>query len=225
MHGHITATALAKVEAIAAVADAYAVVCYLDNDTLAVRPTDLSLAAPGAQPLAAVPDMSVSTGLDHGDFFRNCDRHGLSPRYFNSGLMVIDTAAWNRRGMAQRYEASLRAHASHCPYRDGACSDLDQCALNLAAQGAWEPLPLALNVQKSAFQTALWATARIRHFTGPEKFLPIAPHRADALELALSPTSRGPVPTSACPCRAPGWGFPTGPTPSGGRHTAGGSRG
>lgn len=181
-HGHITSTAYAKLEAIEAMSNEYDTVCYLDNDTLAVRPLDLAAATPRTQPLAAVPDLSISTGLDYPDFFDNCRKHGLEPRYFNSGMFVLDTARWRDSGIPRRYESCLKAHAEFCCYRDGPCNDLDQCALNLAARGAWETLPLAFNVQKSAFQTRLWDAARIRHYTGSDKFLPMRPYRTDHLE-------------------------------------------
>lgn len=183
--GHITATAFAKVEAIEAVAGAYDHVCYLDNDMLTMRPVDLRRAAPRHLPLAAVPDLSVSTGLDNPAFFRNCETHGLPRRYFNSGFLSIDVARWRDRSMAARYHAAVENHKAFCPYWDGPCQDLDQCALNLAAGGDWETLPIGFNVQKSAFQTCHWQRALIRHYTGPEKFLPVKPHRADGLEHSL----------------------------------------
>lgn len=184
-HGHITPTAYAKADAIAEVSDAYDTVCYLDNDTLAMRPLDLATAAPVKHPLAAAPDLSVSTGFDNPAFFDNCDKHGLEGRYFNSGLLVIDVAKWRDSGMPERYVSAVRKHAEFCPYWDGPCIDLDQCAFNIAAEGAWETLPLKFNVQKSAFQTTFWDTALIRHYTGPEKFLPARSHRVDRQERSV----------------------------------------
>ncbi|MDG4883997.1 glycosyltransferase [Mesorhizobium sp. WSM4884] len=183
--GHITPTAYAKTDAIAMVSNEHDVICYLDNDTLAVRPLDLEIAAPKTQPLAAVPDLSVSTGSDNPAFFANCDKHGLQRRYFNSGLLVINASRWIASGIPERYEAAVKAHADFCPYWDGACNDLDQCAFNIAAGGSWETLPLEFNVQKSAFQTAYWDRALIRHYTGPEKFLPARAHRADRKERSV----------------------------------------
>jgi lipopolysaccharide biosynthesis glycosyltransferase len=182
---HITTTAYAKARAFAEVSDDHDTVCYLDNDTLAMRSMDLAAFAPHVQPLAAAPDLSVSTGFDNPEFFCNCDKHGLERRYFNSGLLVIDVARWNDSGIPERYASAIRAHADFCPYWDGPCTDLDQCAFNIAAKGAWETLPVEFNVQKSAFQTKFWKTALIRHYTGPQKFLPAQPHRADRQERAV----------------------------------------
>lgn len=183
--GHITATAYAKLEAIEAVAGAYGNVCYLDNDMLTVRPLDLSELAPKSRPLAAAPDLSISTGLDNPAFFRNCDKNGVERRYFNSGLLALNVPRWRDSGIAERYEKTVRKHAEFCPYWDGACQDLDQCALNMASQGDWKLLPVEFNVQKSAFQTQYWEHARIRHYTGADKFLPLRPHRTDSLEYSL----------------------------------------
>ncbi len=44
---------------------------------------------------------------------------------------------------------------------------------------------MALNLQKSAYQTDLWASAVCRHYTGKSKFLPVQPHRCDAREYKL----------------------------------------
>jgi len=184
-HGHITATAFAKVDAIASISDQHEIVCYLDNDTLAMRPLDLIVAAPADCPLAAVPDLSISTGLDNRAFFHNCEKHGLERRYFNSGLLVIDVARWRDSGIADRYAAAISAHESFCPYWDGSCVHLDQCLFNMAACGEWETLPICFNVQKSAFQTRFWDNALIRHYTGREKFLPSRAYRADKQERSL----------------------------------------
>jgi hypothetical protein len=181
-HGHITSTAYEKTEAIATVSGEHDVVCYLDNDTLAMSPLDLALAAPKTQPLAAVPDLSISTGFDNPAFFENCDKHGLERRYFNSGFMAINVSRWIGSGIPERYDSAVKEHADFCPYWDGSCIHIDQCAFNIAANGAWETLPLEFNVQKSAFQTAYWDRALIRHYTGPEKFLPATAHRIDSKE-------------------------------------------
>lgn len=184
-HGHITSTAFEKAAAIAAVSGDHDVVCYLDNDTLAVRPLDLAAAAPTTRPLAAVPDLSICTGLDNRAFFENCDKHGLERRYFNSGFMAINVSRWIGSGIPERFSSALKSHAYFCPYWDGSCTHIDQCAFNIAAQGAWETLPVEFNVQKSAFQTSYWDRALIRHYTGPEKFLPAVAHRIDSRERSV----------------------------------------
>ena len=190
-HGHITSTTCEKAEAIAAVSGEHDFVCYIDNDTLAMRSLDLAAFAPKTQPLAAVPDLSISTGFDDPAFFENCDKHGLARRYFNAGLLAINVSRWIDSGIPERYDSVIKTHADFCPYRDGPCTHLDQCVFNIAANGAWETLPLEFNVQKSAFQTALWDRALIRHYTGPEKFLPVKAYRIDRKERSvLSRVSR-----------------------------------
>jgi lipopolysaccharide biosynthesis glycosyltransferase len=184
-HCHITSTAYEKAEAIAAVSSEHDVVCYLDNDTLAMRPLDLAAAAPKTQPLAAAPDLSISTGFDNPAFFKNCDKHGSERRYFNSGFMAINVSRWIGSGIPERYDSAIRTHADFCPYWDGSCIHLDQCAFNIAADRAWETLPVEFNVQKSAFQTTYWDRALIRHYTGPEKFLPARAHRIDRRERSV----------------------------------------
>ncbi|WFP62623.1 MULTISPECIES: glycosyltransferase [unclassified Mesorhizobium] len=183
-HGHITSTAYEKAAAIAAVSGDHDIVCYLDNDTLAMRPLDLADAAPKTEPVAAVPDLSVCTGLDNPAFFRNCDKHGLERRYFNSGFMAINVPRWIGSDIAERFYSAAEMHAQFCPYWDGSCTHVDQCAFNIAAGGRWETLPVEFNVQKSAFQTSYWNRALIRHYTGPEKFLPARAHRIDGKERA-----------------------------------------
>ncbi|WP_027056150.1 glycosyltransferase [Mesorhizobium erdmanii] len=184
-HGHITSTAYEKTEAIAAVSGEHDVVCYLDNDTLVMRPLDLAVTAPKTQPLAAVPDLSISTGFDNPAFFENCEKHGLERRYFNSGLIVINVPRWIGSGIPERYDSLIQRHAEFCPYWDGSCIHVDQCAFNIAANRAWETLPVEFNVQKSAFQTRYWDRALIRHYTGPEKFLPARAHRIDRQERSV----------------------------------------
>ncbi|MBZ9905240.1 hypothetical protein LB557_04340 [Mesorhizobium sp. BR115XR7A] len=184
-HGHITSTAYEKSEAIAAVSGEHEVVCYLDNDTLVMRPLDLAHAAPKTQPLAAVADLSISTGFDNPAFFKNCEEHGLERRYFNSGMIALNVSRWICSGIPERYESLIQTHANFCPYWNGSCIHVDQCAFNIAANRRWEALPLDFNVQKSAFQTSHWHRALIRHYTGPEKFLPARAHRTDSRERAV----------------------------------------
>lgn len=184
-HGHITSTAYEKIEAIATVSGEHDVVCYLDNDTLVMRPLDLADAAPKTQPLAAVPDLSISTGFDNPAFFENCEKHGLERRYFNSGLIILNVSRWICSGIPERYDSLIQTHAEFCPYWNGSCIHIDQCALNIAANRRWETLPVEFNVQKSAFQTSYWDRALIRHYTGPEKFLPASAHRIDSKERSV----------------------------------------
>jgi len=181
----ITPVACGKISAITRYAAEYAHVLYIDGDILAFADMDLHGRADFAEPLAACPDLSMSTGLDIPDFLANCAAHGASPRYFNSGLLFANAAAWNGMDMEARFIEAIRRHGELCPYRGGACDDIDQCPSNMVLNGGWRALPMGLNLQKSAYQTDLWDKATCRHYTGKAKFLPVQPHRCDAREYAL----------------------------------------
>ena len=58
--------------------------------------------------------------------------------YFNSGVMLIDLAAWRSEQLCQRFIDCLRENKKHvwC---------WDQYALNVVLAGAWSPLPLQWN--------------------------------------------------------------------------------
>lgn len=181
----ITPVACGKISAISRYAADYDHVLYIDGDILAFADLDLHGRANFAEPLAACPDLSMSTGVDIPDFLTNCAAHGASPRYFNSGLLFANAAAWNKMDMEARFIDAIRRHSEVCPYRAGTCDDIDQCPSNMVLNGGWRALPMALNLQKSAYQTDLWASAVCRHYTGKSKFLPVQPHRCDAREYKL----------------------------------------
>lgn len=112
-------------------------VIYLDADTLvraSLRPLweiDLGQRAVGAVKDAGFPWMA--TGIDWR-------RHGLRPEnpYFNAGVLLISLEHWRLRDVGPEAFELLR----HNDFRFG-----DQCALNVALQHDWLPLPPTWNMQ------------------------------------------------------------------------------
>jgi lipopolysaccharide biosynthesis glycosyltransferase len=115
-------------------------VIYLDADTLPVRPigelADMSL---GGAVAAAVRDDYIATfGSPEGPAERD---PGLDPGlpYFNSGVLVIDVAAWRRACVADRAARWLAKFGQETEM-------VDQDALNVVLQGDWQELPAMWNV-------------------------------------------------------------------------------
>jgi lipopolysaccharide biosynthesis glycosyltransferase len=109
---------------------------------------------------------------------RNYRELGLDPQgmYFNSGVMVLDLAAWRRADRSQQLMDCLRRHAA-----DVWC--WDQYALNVVFAGRWGALPLAWNFGAHAYDyaavprlasrapllpdqyEAMWRAPQLIHFT------------------------------------------------------------
>jgi lipopolysaccharide biosynthesis glycosyltransferase len=135
--------------------------------------------------IAAVSlDLSIASGLDDPAIFERSKRHGLSPYYFNSGLMIINTRKWRETCAEERFSENFVRHQRCCPYFS-VCPTHDQCVLNMTLGGDAKLLPVAWNVQKSALQTHSWENAIVRHYTGARKFIPIRPWTCDRREYAL----------------------------------------
>ena len=77
----------------------------------------------------------------------NYPEFNISPAapYFNSGVLLINLAAWRREGLPEKMLDCLREHERHvwC---------WDQYALNIALAGHWRPLPLRWNVGTHVFE-------------------------------------------------------------------------
>lgn len=146
-------------------------VIYLDADTLPVRSIqDLLEMDLGGATAAAVRDDYIAT---FGSPFGPAERDpGLDPArpYFNSGVLVIDPAAWRRQRVAERATRWLQ--------RFGPGTELvDQDALNVVLQGDWRELPPVWNVGwgwyepgrcEGPFET-MPQIARILHYTTEDK--------------------------------------------------------
>ncbi|CAN5301185.1 hypothetical protein BH11PSE2_BH11PSE2_02900 [soil metagenome] len=177
--GHISTTTLKKFSAVRDLAGDYERVLYADTDILHFDALPLSTEDFAGRPVAAVYDIAESTGLTDPAFTENCRRGGVSPRYFNAGLMYFDTTACDMAALEARYRVLAADHQTSCPYKAG-CTTNDQCSFNRLFEDAWHALPVTWNVQACARFTPAWAKAAARHYTGPKKFLPIRPWRNDA---------------------------------------------
>ncbi len=184
---HITNTAFLRAQALDALAADYDYILYVDGDVLAFEDIHLEAVAGFDELCAAGFDLSIATGLDCPEIFTNCKRNGVSPDFFNSGMLVVNASKWQATRACERYVDSLRRHSVCCPYFT-VCNPNDQCALNMMVAGDWRRLPKSWNVQKSAIHTKVWATAAIRHYTGRRKFLPIRRRTCDPREHALLQT-------------------------------------
>ncbi|ROU00574.1 glycosyltransferase family 8 protein [Marinobacter sp. R17] len=65
--------------------------------------------------------------------------------YFNSGLLVMDLAAWRERQLHRQVTEYAREHASSLQF-------VDQCSLNAVLQNDWVRLPLKWNVQSDVYK-------------------------------------------------------------------------
>lgn len=181
---HLTHAAFFRVSAIEKLAHSYEYVLYLDGDTLAFGDLRCDELAGFSEIAAACLDLSVSTGFDDPGFADNCRHNAVTPEYFNSGVMMINSRKWLEAQALDRFTEHLHQHAHACVYLTH-CTTNDQCAFNLTLGGAYKRLPVTYNVQKSAFQTRAWADALLRHYTGVIKFVPVRSWRCDRKEYRL----------------------------------------
>ena len=141
-----------------------------------------------AVPDLACPYLDPKSGCSHYGAFaphfaalhpvRNFVELGLDPRglYFNSGVMVLDLAAWRREDRSAELLRCLQENAAYvwC---------WDQYALNVVFAKRWGALPLAWNFGAHAYDYAaaprlqglspllpdeyqsMWAAPKLIHFT------------------------------------------------------------
>lgn len=177
-------TALFKADALDGLTKQYDYVFYIDGDTLTFDDLDLESLAGFPELFAACMDLSVTAAVDDPEFHRNCTEHGISPDYFNSGVIFINSAEWISGGAFDRYKQHLARHKGGCLYIRN-CVLRDQCAWNRTVDGNWRRLPTSMNVQKIAMHTDTWRDAKVRHYTGKKKFIPVRNHTCDRKEFAL----------------------------------------
>lgn len=133
-------------------------VIYLDTDTITRRPlAALWQADLRGNVIGAVQDDLVPTiGSPHGiPAWRELGLAADLP-YFNSGVMLIDVAAWRAEDLGERALAYLAEHPDDI-------SLFDQDALNAVVAGRWLRLDPLWN------STVHRPQAAIRHYTGPGK--------------------------------------------------------
>lgn len=173
-HNHVSATATLKIHAMASLVGEFDRLLYLDGDVLLMQDIGLPELEFAGKPIAAVYDIAKVGELPgSGGFHANCLANGVSPHYFNSGVIAMDCTAWND-SYFDRYLAFAKAHESFCPYQAD-CSCRDQCTWNAAFEKNWHRLPLTMNLQACAMFSYRWDVAAVRHYVGREKFIP--PHR------------------------------------------------
>ncbi len=168
---HVTKPSLLKLLAVERLIDQYDRVVYLDSDMLVFDDLGVAGLDFASSPIAAVVDMDPS---ENGALRRGSDR--AVGEYFNAGLMIFDRRNWSADVMA-RYAAELHLHDVDCRYKVD-CTSIEQCALNAVFED-WAKLPVDYNMQAGAKFTSFWSRARVRHYCGSRKFIPISPFRND----------------------------------------------
>jgi lipopolysaccharide biosynthesis glycosyltransferase len=138
---HISPAAYRRLFLPAVLSERYERILYLDSDVAVVRPgvsrlLQLSL---GDKPIAAAIDMIFFKDFENGPLtaeFR-AYRAGLGlpleTPYFNSGVLLIDPANWQRQDVTGKALAFLREHGDRCLFHD-------QSALNAVLHHEWLPL-------------------------------------------------------------------------------------
>lgn len=174
-----------RVAAITAVAPTTERVVYLDTDTLVFEDLGIETLDLEGRSIAAVLDMDLSDKGPFPDYVHKCLQDpAMRTRFFNSGVMVIDAARWPAADIQPRFLALIAEHARRCPYKCD-CPHTDQCPCNALFDNDWTPLPLSYNFQASGKFTPGWQTARLRHYVGSAKFLPLTLRRNDRRDLML----------------------------------------
>jgi lipopolysaccharide biosynthesis glycosyltransferase len=135
-------------------------IVYVDSDTLAVRDASGLLKRElDGNIVAAVHDSAV---LSDGRVEELCRKLDVDPErgYFNSGLLVIDTAKWLSNDIGRKALAVFHERPEILTWND-------QCALNAVLGGRWQALPFCWN-KLVASAPAEWPE-RILHFAGTFK--------------------------------------------------------
>lgn len=169
--GRLTKATLFKLLLAGHFADRYEKILYLDAD-VAVRDGIGALFAldTGAFPLAAAPagrlwaGLSAAEAADRETHFRAL---GMTApyRYFNAGVLLIDTAKWNRERLEPRALQFIRDHPDLCALPD-------EDALNALLDGRIADLSPVWNMRGTSWvirDIRKWVRAAIVHYDGPKK--------------------------------------------------------
>ncbi|MBS7538065.1 glycosyltransferase family 8 protein [Ancylobacter lacus] len=162
---HLSRTAYARVLMPAKLPEATGRLLYVDCDTVVngslapLETLDLGGRAVGAVEDAATPERRIARNR----------KIGLpdSTIYFNSGVLLIDLAAWRAARVAERAFAFVAARPD--------LPMMDQDALNGALAGDWARLDDTWNRHRPKVggrypdPPEVWKAARIIHFIGQEK--------------------------------------------------------
>jgi lipopolysaccharide biosynthesis glycosyltransferase len=181
---HITDAMFHKSAAIQSLIQDYDYILYVDSDILAFGELQLDALVGFEEPCAACLDLPVVSGIEHADFFGNCERNGVSANFFNVGVIIVNASKWHAVRAHDRFIEALTRHADGCPYFSN-CILNDQCAFNMVVAGDFVKLPLTFNMQQGALHTRAWQTATMRHYNGKNKFLSWRPWTCDVAQHTL----------------------------------------
>jgi lipopolysaccharide biosynthesis glycosyltransferase len=183
-HKHVSSAAMLKMDALWSLNGEFDRALYVDNDVLLMKDFGLGAVEFDGFAIAAVYDLGKVGELgDDAGFHSRCEESGLSPHYFNAGVLAIDLDALSERHV-EAYQSGLVDHFSRCGYNP-TCSCNDQCVWNMTFAGAWKRLPLSHNFQACAMFNKGWREAKARHYVGPAKFVPLRKWRNDRRDIAL----------------------------------------
>ena len=166
---YISTAALLRIYALDVLGQRYQRVAYLDSDVFLRwgRLSDLTKIQFGGAPLAAVRDRAhwgskVEQWVAR-KYLPNLPQ-GAQKRYFNSGMLVINSEKYIAQEVSPRALHFLEKHPEICHYGD-------QSALNAAADGDWAELSPSWNWQANTRYDFMIPTRdpRVVHFTGPVK--------------------------------------------------------
>ncbi|MBR0654743.1 glycosyltransferase family 8 protein [Plastoroseomonas arctica] len=182
--GHVTNASFLRLAAIAEAVKTADRVVYLDTDTLVFEDLEIERLDMDGRPVAAVLDMDLSsTGVFRKEVDHGFHDPAMRSRYFNSGVMVFDTSRWEDAFLG-RFADAMAEQETHCRYKLN-CPPNDQCASNILFENDWTPLPFTYNFQAGGKFTQGWQSAKVRHYCGPSKFLPVTLRRNDPRDLAV----------------------------------------
>ncbi|AHM05505.1 hypothetical protein roselon_03242 [Roseibacterium elongatum DSM 19469] len=164
---YVTAATMLRFKALQDLTQRYDRVVYSDVDIYQRRGSFLELdgLAWGDLAVAGVRDVSGWAGSRHA---RTADRKVLPAhardKYLNAGVLVVHSANFRSRDIANRCLSFIAANPEDCALAD-------QTALNCVLDGAWLELSPSWNWQTAKGHGALCKTRNPRfvHFTGPRK--------------------------------------------------------
>ncbi len=178
----VTSTSLLKIDAIDILSKDYDKVLYIDPDVLIFDRLQIADLSFDSHPIAAVYDMAEVIGT-YDVVGMESKSAGETPHYFNSGVIFVDSKKWSS-GLVDQFYRNVIEHGRDCRYRAN-CTSVDQCAWNMTFDRNWKRLPLDHNFQAFGIYLDGWKQAKVRHYVGKQKFLPIRWHRNDDRDVAL----------------------------------------
>lgn len=148
---------------------------WLDSDTLCIKSFDKDLMSTslGGLIAAAVNDPSASLEFESKGGLRNRAYEKAGAQYFNSGVMLIDPAAWKIHSIPKKWRQANNDR-KQLGFMWG-----DQCILNFVLHPRVAQLPGHMNVLASSGQAR---SASILHFAGASKPWQVLPFAVSSVE-------------------------------------------